>query len=223
MNLRSVPGVRRFLVMGVLACSSLLSLGGQAVHAAVPQSCTVDLVTNTHTCQSVGQISFISAPANGQTMFKIYLDPAQYTTAVFDVSFNSEPTGWTINVGDSRTNNGGGGDANTQSNDSELQLYNQQLAVLGNDNTPGTKQLLIVDNFAAGGTSVSFTIKNNRVDWRNWIGQTGTLNSAYIFALNNQADSQGTRNYDIYAAFNRVVDGNYRSGTGASQVTVTLY
>jgi len=29
-------------------------------------------------------------------------------------------------------------------------------------------------------------------------------------------------NYDIFAAFNRVIDGNYRSGTGARQVTIRL-
>ena len=48
------------------------------------------------------------------------------------------------------------------------------------------------------------------------------MNSPYLFALAGQPDSEGPVNYDIDAAFNKVIAGDYRFGTGVGQVTVTL-
>ena len=79
-----------------------------------------------------------------------------------------------------------------------------------------------VPNFAANGVLATFVVRNNFVSWDNGQGVSGSLNSPYLFALAGQSDSEGPVNYDIYAAFNKVIAGDYRFGTGVGQVTVTL-
>lgn len=44
-----------------------------------------------------------------------------------------------------------------------------------------------------------------------------------MFALAGQPDSEGLVNYDIFAAFNRVIADPFRLGSGAASVTVTLF
>ena len=63
---------------------------------------------------------------------------------------------------------------------------------------------------------------NEFTSWNNNNGVSGSLTSPYLFALNGQADNDGPINYDVFAAFNRVVDGNYRNGEGLSAVTIRL-
>ncbi|WP_197046531.1 hypothetical protein, partial [Planktothrix paucivesiculata] len=56
---------------------------------------------------------------------KINLGPASsnpYDVAEFEVQYDGVPTGITVNIGDSSTNNGFGGDGATQSNDAELNI-----------------------------------------------------------------------------------------------------
>ena len=51
---------------------------------------------------------------------------------------------------------------------------------------------------------------------------SNTLKSVWMYALQGEADSEGSMNYDIYAAFNRVIDNNWRCGAGVSKVSVCL-
>lgn len=215
--------ILRRLAVSLPAIGLALSAGSAA--AAGPVSCSIDLVNNSHSCWGISQISFTAAPSGGQTAMRINLDPRQlggFAQAVFNVTYSSTPTGMTVNIGDSATNNGGAGDAFTQQRDSELQISGQQYSLFGDDLTPNTKVLQVVNGFATAGSTVSFAVSNNRVTWTAAGGVSSTFTSANIFALNGQSDSGGV-NYDIYAAFNRVIDGNYRSGTGVSYVTITLW
>jgi hypothetical protein len=183
-------------------------------------------------------ISFAVAPedSNGdswfETVVKINLrDPSlsnPYDYAQFRVSYDGIPTGLSVNIGDSRTNNGGSGDAGTQRNDAEMQIGAllsdppefPTLRAFGNDNNPAT--LAIVPGLAAMGRTVVLTAGNEFLSWDNGSGVAGLAVSPYLYALNGQADSEGPVNYDIYAAFNRVIDGNYRIGAGVGEVTICL-
>src|SRR5262245_32478536 len=61
-----------------------------------------------------------------ETVLRINLnDPSisnPYYEADFRIEYDAAPTGMSVNIGDSRTNDGFGGDAGTQSNDAEINI-----------------------------------------------------------------------------------------------------
>jgi hypothetical protein len=156
---------------------------------------------------------------------RITLNPALngFRRARFTITYNGNPTNWTVNIGDSSTNNGGGGDSATQSNDAEVQVLNTTMTALGRDGTPAPKNLVDVVNFVANGRTVILEASDNFLGWSS-LGGAGTLNSIFLYALNGQADSEGPVNHDIYAAFNRVIfdPSNARTGSGVGTVVIDL-
>lgn len=194
-------------------------------------SCLIDLDNNTHTCGSLSAVSFVSSPANSQAVAKITLDGAisssGFKQATFEVFYGGEPTDWTVNIGDSSSNNGYGGDGSTQSNDSEMHIINSTLFVYGNDYIPpaatidGMRKIHAVGNSVAQGDIIKLTVCNEYLAWDS-PNVTDDLSSPYIYGLNGQPDSEGSVNYDIYAAFNRVIANSGRNGSGASSVRVHL-
>lgn len=162
-----------------------------------------------------------------QAVVKITLNPVVapvYTKAIFTVYYGATPTGWSVNIGDSVTNDGWSGDYGTQSNDAEIEVNGSELHVYGNDYTPPPperRQLLYVPNFVASGGTAILTVSDGHVGWQS-LTTEGAINSAYLYALRGEPDSEGVvPNYNIYAAFNRVIYGN-RPGTGVSWVRITL-
>ncbi|HSU84894.1 MAG TPA: hypothetical protein VLR69_20950, partial [Thermoanaerobaculia bacterium] len=227
MTHRSIGKLRLSVLVSLLISAVLLGTGMGSVAEASqnpPTSCTIDLVNNTHTCGGIGALRFVLSPSGGRTVLALTLDPltSGFVQARFDVTYNAEPSGWTVNIGDSATDDGGGGDAATQSNDAELQVFGRQFTLLGNDDSVPSKTLQFIDGFAANGKTVSFTVSNDRVDWITAAGAAGTVTSPFLFALDGQVDREGPVNYDIYAAFNRVIGDAGRSGSGVSQVVITL-
>lgn len=193
-------------------------------------SCTLDLVHDRHNCHHLSAITFEGGPHYGQTVTKLTLDPftTGYIGARFEITYGNAAEGWTVNIGDSQTNGGYAGDGGTQSNDAELQIVNGQLTVYGNDYTnpaqtlDNHRQLLIQDNFAAAGETVTLEVQNQQLWWLDHTGKVGSLTGSALYALARQPDEEGSTNYDIYVAFNRTIDHNGRSGSGVEQVIITL-
>jgi hypothetical protein len=133
---------------------------------------------------------------------------------VYELTFGDNPTGWLINIGNSITNNGYGGDSGSQSNDSELQIVNGTMCVYCNDYGSG-RLLFSEQNCATPNGKIRIEISDNTVTYYNYQTKiTKTWTSPYIFALNGQSDDAGPVNYVIYTGINRVIDGEYRSGNG---------
>ena len=193
-----------------------------------PVSCTIDLSREAHDCGRIGALHVIEQ-GYGQALLRLTLDPATtgYDRVRFDVTYAGTPNGWSLNIGDSAGNNGQGGDAGQQSNDAEVQLVDGALAVYGNDDTPareaqaGQRQLFALADAVRGGETLSLEVANERLGI-NYGGGIEVVDSPYLFALAGQPDGSGPVNQEIYAAFNRTIDGS-RSGSGISQVVVTLY
>ncbi|MEZ4733538.1 MAG: VWA domain-containing protein [Caldilineaceae bacterium] len=192
-----------------------------------PLSCTIDLPAAWHDCGRIGSVQLIEL-GDAQALLQLTLDPAHgYVRARFDIAYAGAPRGWSVNLGDSPTNSGTGGDAGQQSNDAEVQLVDAALLVYGNDDTPvqetsdGYRQIFGLPDAVRGGETLSLEVANERLGI-NTGGGIEVITSPYLFALNRQPDRAGTVNYDLYAAFNRTIDGS-RSGSGVNQVVVTLY
>jgi len=207
-----------------------LSPSAQAVE------CTIDLNAATHTCGSIPSISVLSlsnlsaanadsAANDDQALVKITLNPVttpRYTQALFTLYYAGTPTGWTVNIGDSPSNDGWAGDAANFSNDAEMQILNSDMSVYGNDYTPpGRSLLLSAANFVKSGETPIIKVMNNHLEW-NSLTAEGGLTSPYLYGL-GQPDNEGKPNYDIYAAFNRVISGRPdRVGSGLAWVRITL-
>lgn len=196
--------------------------------APEPVSCTINLRTERHDCERMGALHMIEQ-GYGQALLRLTLDPATtgYDRVRFDVTYAGAPNGWSINIGDSAGNNGQGGDAGQQSNDAEVQLVDSTLVVYGNDDIPareakdGRRQLLHVADAVRMDETLSLEVTNARLGI-NYGGGIEVVDSPYLFALAGQPDWSGPVNQELYAAFNRTIDGSH-NGTGISQVVVTLY
>lgn len=197
---------------------------------------SIDLKNGIYTTPPAPFISYVSLPTLGakgyyETVLKINLnDPTisnPYNKADFSITYDKNPSGFTLDIGDSITDNAGGGDWATQSNDAEVWIENNAYLIASNDyndrSNPNYPYYTVINNFVGQGiTSVSITVANEFTSWNNNNGISGSLTSPYLFALKGQADNEGPINYDVFAAFNRVVDGNYRNGEGLSAVTIRL-
>ncbi len=227
---RRIKGTLKLLLLTVIAgTTGVLLAGGAQPVAAQDNACEIDLQNNTHTCDTVPAISFIYGPTAGtlanEVVMKITLDPntTGYTKARFDIEYGGAPaTGdFTVNIGDSQSNGGGGGDSGHQSNDAEMDIYGTTMRIYPND-AGGIPPLLERTNIVTGGTTLSLDVSDNRLVWDNHSGEAGQLDSEYLYALKGQPDSEGPVNHDIYAAFNRSIGSADRYGAGVTKVTITL-
>ncbi|MCA9791077.1 MAG: hypothetical protein KC910_04750 [Candidatus Eremiobacteraeota bacterium] len=156
-------------------------------------------------------------------VLELRLDGSPYRAARFRIEYGQgEPQAWTVNIGDSVSNNGYGGDGATQSRDCELQVAGDTLAIYGSDAMDGQERLLKkVPDFAQASRTIEFVVANEYLSWTSRRG-TDSMTSPYLFALAGQSDQEGEPNQTIYAAFNRTISGGGRTGSGVTAVTVEL-
>ncbi|XP_041354392.1 uncharacterized protein LOC121372175 [Gigantopelta aegis] len=132
-----------------------------------------------------------------------------------DMTF-SNPKGYSFNIGDSRTNNAWGGDSRTQSRDAEIHSYNKGMHVYSNDYNSPKAHKYVTSTYK---TSLQFIITDGIVTWNNGEGYFNSIIKNDLFALKGQSDTEGSVNYDIYLAMNRVIYGG-RRGSGLCSVGI---
>ena len=188
---------------------------------------TIDLTTGEIVGEHPG-ITLVSAPtdSNNDGYYEVVVKlnyQSGFETSKFLIEYDKTPENWTVNIGDSQSNNGHKGDGSHQSNDAETQILNQNLVVHGNDDIPSSlNPLANVSDFVTQPSEIEFKVSNEYLAWNNNNGILGDVESPYLYALNGQADSEGPVNYDIYAAFNRVISSTSRIGSGVSKVTIVV-
>lgn len=143
------------------------------------------------------------------------------TRIVYEIEFGANPTGYLVNIGDSSTNNAGGGDGYTQTNDAEVQIVDGTLSIFANDTGRGAL-IASVPNCAPANGKIRLEIYNNKVTYINYTTrQVMTWESNYLFALDGRYDMEGPVNYKIYGGFNGVVQRYCnRVGSGVTRVNV---
>ncbi len=193
-----------------LLITALTPLAGAKPDAAI---CRVDLERNNFELSKGAPMKWLMAPRDGQAVLELSLKG--YRGARFELTF-AKPEGWVLNVADSISCNGYGGDAGTQSNDAEVQVVGRNLSVWGNDRLIGreTHKLYDLKDYASGTVTLEIANESVQAGKQRWTGPE-------LFALNGQKDAEGPVNYDIYAGFNTVVSGG-RTGTGLTRVKVEL-
>lgn len=142
--------------------------------------------------------------------------------------YGKSPRSWTLDISDSPTGDGFGGDDGTTSNMAEVQILNRQMRIYGNmlpgymdATSDGGLLIKVIDGFATKGSKATISLSDERLKWsRGKIDDF--LESKFLFTLNGQETLFGEVDHDVYIGFNRVVAGNYRNGSGLCHVDVKL-
>jgi hypothetical protein len=199
---------------------------------------------STFHAQPPSYIKFIVYPEDSnsdgwyETVVKLTVNDPQKASSPeavkFTITYDGEPLGVSVNIGDSISNDGFAGDYSHQSNDAELQIGNQKtlsdsklsddLLIYGKDGTVqarGTQIVAQANDFVKINEAITLTVANEYISFKNdTYPITGSIQSEWLYALNNQADSQGSVNFDIYASFNRVIHSESRIGSGVGHITI---
>ncbi|CAH1786874.1 unnamed protein product [Owenia fusiformis] len=180
-------------------------------------------------------IDFIAPPTiswsrncDSQAVVRIDLS-GPFKSAKFHLNYGDRPRMWTLDISDSPTGDGHGGDNGTTSNMAEMQIFNKQMRLYGNSlegyfdaTINGGLLIKVVDDFIKRGTKVVIDVSDEKVEWQ----QNDTkdfVDSKFLFTLDGQETLYGKTDYNLYAGFNRVVAGTYRSGSGLCKVAITLH
>jgi hypothetical protein len=132
------------------------------------------------------------------------------------VEYEGQPVGWTVNLGDSPSNDGYGGDYGTTPNNAELQVLGNILTVYSSATSPSNLQVLEVDTLSLRDGSLKFVVGNQYLTWGQPFHQVP--GAPKLFALPDAVD--GSR---IYLGINHVVLAQRnRTGTGARRVMISF-
>ncbi|VDI62204.1 signal peptide, CUB and EGF-like domain-containing protein 3 isoform X1 [Mytilus galloprovincialis] len=180
-------------------------------------------------------ISFVQQPTKSgsfscdkQVVLKIDFS-GKYDGARFMFEYGEPPRMWTIDISDSPTGDGYGGDNGTTSNMAEMQVHNKQLRIYGNNlkghmdaSSDGGLLIRTIDDFIRKGSRVKMDISDERLEYKS--GKTKDyIESRFLYTLKGQDTEYGLKDYSVYVGLNRVVAGSYRSGSGLCRATITLY
>lgn len=133
------------------------------------------------------------------------------------VEYAGVPEGFTVNIGDSETNDGFAGDAGSLpiGQNAELQVLHEDLTVYSNATAPPV-DTLAVQHLALQDGALKFVVKDQSVSWGNPYSVLATPSLNKLFYL----PSDGSGNRTIYVGLNRVISpvngpNGFRNGCGA--------
>jgi len=206
----------------------------------VPAVCTADPWPTYLAFQQPERLSDSNGDAWWESVVRIRLDPTKgCDCAVFVASYEKEPSGFTVDIGDSPTNDGFGGDAGTTALAAEAHVTGSGLSVF--TQFPVDEVLHVSFPSLAGRTvtlrvcdqQLAFELDKAPGEARPLSGVARTLLLPRLFALGGQASPDKSRpsreaDYDLFAAFNRVIHvmsgapAKERTGTGLRRVEIYL-
>ena len=182
-----------------------------------------------------------------ETVLAISLNPAKDCgSAHIKVFYEGPSVGFSVNVGDSPTNDGFGGDAGTTFDAAEVQIQNSKFTVYSaegpGDRPSPIERLYDLELPPLAGRSVQLDVSDQKLGFALFAGPRGaqplqwtlqTLNQGLLFSLSprtrsEEAGARSPQDHAIYAAFNRVIhtmDGapsHNRFGSGVRRIELTL-
>ncbi|RMG11775.1 MAG: hypothetical protein D6731_14980 [Planctomycetota bacterium] len=164
---------------------------------------------------------------DGYAEARVRVDLYGYRFLEVVADYDAAPAGFTLDLGDSSTNDGGAGDAATQSNDAEVEVHRGDLRAWSNDDLPANQRKLAEwSRVVVEGTRLRLRIADGELRWQTARGtqrEDGRCLSPHLFALDGQPDREGPVNYEVFLGLNRVVSGRRdRTGSGLARVRLRL-
>lgn len=149
--------------------------------------------------------------------------PAGCTQANVVVDYQGLPAGWTVNLGDSSTNDGHAGSADANPNNAELWVLDERLAIAnGSNNAAQIDNPILQQDVSLTNSSLKFVVKNQFVSWGQPYGFLQTPATKRLFAIPDTTPRLGDGR-KIYLGLNQVITGRAdRKGCGARRATISF-
>lgn len=231
--------LRKSLIHAVL-CSLVVAAAPAAVQAQCPTGfAAVDLKTGFGYVSPTLPAGFVSYMPGGapilvataacpvatgwrKAALKIVIPPA-CTQANVVVEYEGTPKAWTVNLGDSPTNDGYAGDAGTTANNAELWIVGEDLALANGGSSPAViNNPLIFQHLALTDGSIKFAVKNQFVSWGQPYGFAFAPATKDLFTIPDTTVAAADQRA-IYLGLNRVITNRLdRVGCGARRALITF-
>jgi hypothetical protein len=163
-----------------------------------------------------------TAACSGWQEMVVKIDiPSNCTAAILDVEYEGLPRNWTLNVGDSPTNDGFAGDAGSTVHNAELWILQETLSVANAGGSPGAiDNPLVSEHLSLTDSAMKFLIKDQFVSWGQPYQSVQSPNNKLLFAIPDTTVAAANQR-SIYAGLNRVIynaANNGRTGCGLRRV-----
>jgi hypothetical protein len=134
------------------------------------------------------------------------------------VEYVGQPEGWTLDIGDSPTNNGFGGDSTSLplGQNAEAQILDENMSVFSAADNPTDVDRLTLQQLSLLDGAIKFVVKDQFVSWGQPYGELATPDLQQLFFL-----GPNNANRTLYVGFNRVVaQDQSRNGCGARHAII---
>lgn len=147
--------------------------------------------------------------------------PPECTRFIVWVDYFGDPEGWTVNIGDSETNNGFGGDGGTapMGQNAEVEVLDEVLRVFSAADNPNDVDALATMHLALRDGALRFKVENQRLTWGQPFSALETPDLERLFFMPDNPVPPNNRTF--YVGLNRVILGpGNRIGCGVSKALV---
>ncbi len=202
--------------------------------------CSIDLLTGTASsaCSQPPFVQITTGPAdsNGdgwwETVLHVNLgqEDEQCERVCVVLDYVEQPTGFTLDIGDSSTNNGQGGNNGTVENETELQILNQRLTLFSRSYGPGLLDRVAEADLQLENGSYKVCVSDQHASFGQPLSSASTPNGQALFAFpdTGTASTPHDGNVDLFIGLNRVIHNLAglpsagRIGTGLRRAYITV-
>jgi hypothetical protein len=223
---------RRTVVPTVLAALALLVLVAPpaAAQGCPAYICYLDLVQGAAICPngSVYQVTALGdvattdpdCPATVKAAVVEVTVPAACSGFATTIEYGGAPRGHTVDIGDSVTDNGYGGDAGSlpAGQNAEVHVVNDQLLVYNAADNPMDVETLATANLALEDGALRVVVGNQSVSWSQPYTALETPDLERLFFLPD--NPVAPENRTVYVALNRVIADTSRTGCGVRHALI---
>lgn len=153
--------------------------------------------------------------------------PEECSGVTIWAQYSGQPDGLTLDIGDSPTNDGFGGDSGSlpAGQNAEVQIFDEKLSVYNAAANPADAKELLASNLALEDGAVNVVVKNQFVSVGQPYQALATPNLGRLFFL--PANPTAPANRTLYVGINRAIDpiggpDTVSNGCGARRVFMTL-
>jgi hypothetical protein len=146
--------------------------------------------------------------------------PAQCTGVAVWVEYQGDPEEWTVNIGDSITNNGFGGDAGSlpAGQNAEVEVLDELVRVWSAADNPSEVDALLTQHLALRDGALRFVVQNQYLSWGQQYTALETPDLERLFFL--PSAPVAPENRTIWVGLNRSVATPSRNGCGARRALI---
>jgi hypothetical protein len=146
--------------------------------------------------------------------------PAECSGVAVWVEYQGDPDGWSVNIGDSITDNGFGGDSGSlpAGQNAEVEVLDELVRVWSAADNPSEVDALLTQHLALHDGAMKFVVQNQYLSWGQQYTALETPDLERLFFL--PSSPVAPENRTIWVGLNRTVGSPDRNGCGARRALI---